>query len=347
MVNETCTSFANRLRTLIDATGLSAYAFSRATGIKYPNIGSYLNGRSIPSAETLIILSNYFGVSVDYLLGLCDENIEKEIEKNYSTYFMQMRRAPYEAYLVGRIPMSPIEGFESPWPYNLLDAIISMPGKEQQWETVVNDDQMDGLKEAMKSLTEREYSCVFLYYKDGKTFDHIGSEFGITRERARQIIVKAIRKLRHPSRLNIIRYGTELVEKSYELHKRRVELEKEQAELDAWEQQLDLAKRKADLEAQQRELEVMQSEHATECASAFVPQSILNTPVETLDLSARCYNCLYKRAGCKTLADVIKIVRTGEILDIRNFGQKCLNEVLDKTEEMTGIRERVGPRKIV
>ena len=37
---------------------------------------------------------------------------------------------------------------------------------------------------------------------DPKTLEEIGKVFGVTRERIRQIEAKAIRKLRHPSRLN-------------------------------------------------------------------------------------------------------------------------------------------------
>ena len=37
------------------------------------------------------------------------------------------------------------------------------------------------------------------------TLEDIAKEFGITRERVRQLEVKAIRRLRHPSRLKIIK----------------------------------------------------------------------------------------------------------------------------------------------
>ena len=36
--------------------------------------------------------------------------------------------------------------------------------------------------------------------KDPRTLEVIGKEYGVTRERIRQIEAKALRKLRHPSR---------------------------------------------------------------------------------------------------------------------------------------------------
>jgi RNA polymerase primary sigma factor len=38
-----------------------------------------------------------------------------------------------------------------------------------------------------------------------RTLDEIGTEYGVSRERIRQIETKAIYKLRHPSRSNLLR----------------------------------------------------------------------------------------------------------------------------------------------
>lgn len=62
----------------------------------------------------------------------------------------------------------------------------------------------DELYDIMKDLTDREERVLRLRYglddNRPRTLEEVGKEFGVTRERIRQIEAKAIRKLRHPSR---------------------------------------------------------------------------------------------------------------------------------------------------
>ena len=61
------------------------------------------------------------------------------------------------------------------------------------------------LREVLYSLNEREREVLDMRYglKDGvaRTLEEVGREFNVTRERIRQIEAKALRKLRHPSRI--------------------------------------------------------------------------------------------------------------------------------------------------
>ena len=63
------------------------------------------------------------------------------------------------------------------------------------------------LEYVLHSLTERERRVLDFRYKDGLTFEAIGKRECVTRERIRQIHAKSLRKLRHPGRLNYLKYG--------------------------------------------------------------------------------------------------------------------------------------------
>jgi len=58
----------------------------------------------------------------------------------------------------------------------------------------------------------------------------------------------------------------------------------------------------------------------------------LATIVEDLNLSVRSYNCL-KREGINTVGDLVQRSEQ-ELMDIRNFGQKSIEEVKAKLEEL-------------
>ena len=65
------------------------------------------------------------------------------------------------------------------------------------------------VQEVLDTLTERESRVLKLRFglEDGRTrtLEEVGREFGVTRERIRQIEAKAIRKLRHPTRSKKLR----------------------------------------------------------------------------------------------------------------------------------------------
>jgi DNA-directed RNA polymerase subunit alpha len=58
----------------------------------------------------------------------------------------------------------------------------------------------------------------------------------------------------------------------------------------------------------------------------------LATPIEELDLSVRSYNCL-KREGINTVSELVALSET-QLMNIRNFGQKSVDEVKDKLAEL-------------
>ena len=65
------------------------------------------------------------------------------------------------------------------------------------------------MQDVLHSLSERERRVLELRFGlvDGqsRTLEEVGEEFGVTRERIRQIEAKALRKLRHPIRSRKLR----------------------------------------------------------------------------------------------------------------------------------------------
>lgn len=71
-------------------------------------------------------------------------------------------------------------------------------------EAVVSNDLKERVRKVLKTLTPREEKVLKMRFgidvASEHTLEEVGKDFGVTRERVRQIEVKALRKLRHPSR---------------------------------------------------------------------------------------------------------------------------------------------------
>jgi len=80
---------------------------------------------------------------------------------------------------------------------------------EQADEALKRNSLVDELEEALKTLSPREEQVLRLRYGLGEDQDHtleeIGAQFGVSRERIRQIEQKGLRKLRHPTRAKLLK----------------------------------------------------------------------------------------------------------------------------------------------
>jgi DNA-directed RNA polymerase subunit alpha len=65
-----------------------------------------------------------------------------------------------------------------------------------------------------------------------------------------------------------------------------------------------------------------------------IPSRIYEAPIEELELTVRAYNCL-KRAGITKVGEILRRMEKGEeeMLAIRNFGKKSLDELVDRLRE--------------
>ncbi len=73
-------NFPERLSELIFYTGKSATNLSVELGYGNATLNHYLNERYLPTVEIAVRLADYFNCSVDYLLGIADENRAQEFK---------------------------------------------------------------------------------------------------------------------------------------------------------------------------------------------------------------------------------------------------------------------------
>lgn len=174
---------------------------------------------------------------------------------------------------------------------------------EKFWGNPMSDEQKNCLYDLLLlGLSERENAVLKLHYGLGcerMSLEEIGQKYYSTRERIRQILAKAERKLRYPSRKRQL----ELLMVS------RSEL---QSRLLATEGELSVAKQTLlDYEQKYGRIEPVDG------------------PIEVLNLSIRSYNCL-KRAGINT----IKEIRNADLTKVRNLGRHSMEEVTEKISSL-------------
>lgn len=95
-------NFPERLKLLIKEKNINRATLSKQCNISYTTISGWLKGhRPLPSA--LKILSNYFNVSTDYLLGYTDiklTNEQKEINKEEKQIIEKYSNANQETKII-------------------------------------------------------------------------------------------------------------------------------------------------------------------------------------------------------------------------------------------------------
>ena len=187
------------------------------------------------------------------------------------------------------------------YPYNLINAL------EFDVTSVIEHFQERLEKVMEKHLITREEIVLDNTYVNHKTLEEIGTEYRVTRERVRQILIKALRKIK--------------------VHKKYFEIG-ELAYPEIYEK-----------EQRDKYIEEIKSKWTYESAKKFVEEYettnedimkkyLLDTPIEDLDFSCRTYNCL-KRAYKNTLEDLIEC-KDVDLIKIRNLGRKSSKEIIDK-----------------
>lgn len=204
MKNNNFEIFAENVNAMLEKSGMTKTGLARALGMSHSHLTNILNGRTAPNLGDLVAIADHFAVPLDFLTGRCSREEADRILKDYGKVYMDLRRAPFEAYLGGRKGLAVEEGVEEPWPYNLYHNVFREPCAR-----VITREQEAGIFTAVGMLPYREQKVILGYHQDGKDLKALGKEFGITPERVRLFLNKGIKTLRTEAFKGLMQGGPE------------------------------------------------------------------------------------------------------------------------------------------
>ena len=188
---------------IMRANGMETAAdLYRASGVNQTAIGKYLNLLQSPWSErnnwsaAVLKIAKTLKVAPEMLFP--EQHILKPLEKNRAEIEMDLE------------DMEQLTGEMS------TDHLLG-PTEDDQ-------DTVDLLREKIRTITSREEECLVMRFgldgNEPQSLKAIGDRFGVTQERIRQIEAKALRKLRHKTRMGSHRrFAPMLLEQTQRQHK--------------------------------------------------------------------------------------------------------------------------------
>ena len=139
-------------------------------------------------------------------MGISVYRLQKNVEGDYNVLSLD---TPVEN-------KSPCDIYDSVEDDSMLIDVIEDKGTDSSIKQISSELLREDLSEVLCTLSARERDVLRLRFgmDDGRqrTLEEVGSLFGVTRERIRQIEAKALRKLRHPNRSKRLRdYRDEMI----------------------------------------------------------------------------------------------------------------------------------------
>lgn len=257
----------------------------------WSKVGIDYTGQTIGDLHVLGRAPNVDGSSAWYCQCECGETFVskgKDLTRYRSCHHYHYPETLYAAVMGGRL--SEIRHWEKP----------------EDWEP--------GFDAALSTLTEREQAVISKRFKEEMTLTDVAREYCVTVERIRQIEVKALRKLRNPSRSDYIRYG-------YQVGKQKAD-ERESAR-----------RRYAGKDLDDEVLPQI-IENAAARLAAGLELETNDIPVRHLRLSPRSANVLY-RNGTTTLEQLVQLSQE-DLMRVRNLGPASIAEVVTMLKEDWG-----------
>jgi DNA-directed RNA polymerase subunit F len=215
--------------------------------------------------------------------------------------------------------------YEESYPYNVLYDILLIQEKMDYTceevsakEELRKYDIVEFENYMLNRLSDRELRCIECKYRYGMTLEETGQKFSVTKERIRQILARAQRKLKY--RLHVC---YRVSKENYTRVKGELENTK-----NMYNKLLDYV----------MDIKNLTEDEITEVLERRVLSEALSDEhdISELELSVRAYNCL-KRAGLTTVKEIIDIDDKSEnsewVFKIRNLGRKSAEEIKNKLDE--------------
>ena len=133
----------------------------------------------------------YLKKGVDRPLFLCHIIIEVNKERKNMTPSV-FKHNKMRANLFAKYKKEPFESFET------IEDTYEMP-------EVLDFEIKNAITQVLSTLTPREERVIRERFFNNKTLEEVGQTFSVTRNRIRQIEAKALRKMKHPSRSEILK----------------------------------------------------------------------------------------------------------------------------------------------
>lgn len=166
----------------------SVRAFAEYLGLPYSHLNDIINFGHIPSRKTLSTKERWRKAE-ELLLALCGKGWDEIFPDELRS--AEFADKPKRFEVTREVPIAALTG---------TDQALLMPPQEEE---IVRSEMKAAVGRSLDSLPEREaYIVRSVYGFDGPEMSYakIGAQLGITHERVRQILLKAIRALRHPTR---------------------------------------------------------------------------------------------------------------------------------------------------
>lgn len=199
-----------------------------------------------------------------------------------------------------------------------INLILDIFNEESECENIPAD--IEGTVEYIISRFDPRVRKVILgRYKERKTYEQLGNELGVSPERIRQIKVTTLRQMRHSKCRNLLSLG---IAEYISLIRISAAESSANKQISAATEVIKIVADRLSKITGDDELAVMMEKELLKIRRTIA--------IDDMGLSVRSSNIL-ARAGLQTVDDILNY---GDLRNIRNIGQKILDEIAQKIRNL-------------